>query len=140
MRNWIAGLILMVAGTAFGQCDALLPGSAPAVYKITFSTGRVVRVSQPQPTPVGASPCQWTSLQTDGAFVVWHTRYIAGLIGAPPYGPFFGVIVISAVRVGIPDGKGNITWRADYTPDPRDGAGPFTVNIGNGVTATVTPG
>ena len=122
----------MVATEAFAQCESLMPGTAPAVYKITFSTGRVVRVKQPQPTPAGASPCLWSSLQSDGAYAVWHSNTLLA-------SPFGGITLLAGVRLGIPDGEG-ISWKANYAPAPRDGAGPYTFDIGGGVTATVTPG
>jgi hypothetical protein len=131
MRNLIACLLLFVSAPAFAQCAALLPGTAPLSYRITFSNGRVVRVDQQQPTPQGGNPCMWTSLQSDGAFMVLHTQMVTGA-------PAGGFMSVPAVYVGIPSGM-NTMWKGTIAADPRDGAGPWTIPIGGGLTATVAP-
>ena len=136
MKTLLAAVLFIalffVPKSSPAQCAALLPGSAPTTYRITFSTGRVVRVRQVQPTPVGGNPCIWSSLYEDGAFLVMHSNTVTG-------SPSGGFMTVPSVHIGVPDGM-NLRWWSAPAGDPRDGAGPFVVNMGGGVTATVTVG
>jgi hypothetical protein len=135
MKTILAVVLMMLGGSAMAQCPCVSPGTAPTVYNVTFSNGLTWKAYQPAIIPQGGNPCVWTGFTNNGGGVyVMHSSAVTG-------SPSGGVMLVDAVWVGFTDlltGQ-NLIWRGTAAPSPRNGAGPFTINIGGGVTATVGP-